>query len=1211
MPAADDPSAVPHDPDPSHTVAQPRQPHEPDVNPHSPPGEEPSHTVVGSSACPPAPIDTFAGSSGQYCSDPSGTLASLRDSSGPPPDPVAEPGAEPSGTVAGSVEQQARLAGAVGGGATGAPAVPGFEILEELGRGGMGVVYRATQTGLGRTVALKMLLAGPYGDAGLRARFLLEAESVAALEHPHIIRVFAFGEAGGHPYLAMEYLPGGSLSERVRERGALTPHEAAELVARLAEAVAHAHSRGIVHRDIKPANVLLSAEGELRLADFGLAKVGRSDLSVTGQVLGTPAYMAPEQAAGKIHEVGTAADVYALGAVLYDLLTGRPPFQGDSALVTLQKVLNLEPTTPRTLRADIPRDLETICLKCLAKSPNKRYATADMLAADLRAFLGGHPITARPVSAAERAWKWVKRNPGRAGLLAAAILLLVGGLGAAEVVSKQRDRDRQDAEQRLTEEKLAAEKRRADDRIAADAQRQASLRAADEVAKQKQRETRAADLVDALAGADTAVVPRLVADLAEYTDLAVPKLRALAAQPVTEKPGLHARLALVGTEPNLATDLAAYVPDCRADELLTLRRFLEPHATAAAAELWPVLLNDRARAGPRVRAACALAGLAPDDGQWCTAAPVVAGLLVRENLLEAAVWMRALAPVRLKLLAPLIQRYRDAQGLLAGKKLDLSALVAEASAFDMTVTLLAQYTRDRPAELAELAVTTEPRHYAQFRDALRTNRAVVPLLKAELARTALPAWAGTGAVLAPLAVVGGAAPVADVFNADAVIDARAQRQGYAAATLIALGEGHAAWPLFALHKGADPSARSYLIERLAAISADPVTLVRRFGAETDTSARRALLIALGDFRAELVPAPERERFIVSLLALYRNDPDPGLHGAIDWLLRQKWGRERAIAAIDNELATAHRAQVLARGAAGALVPTYQPIVGPMLPAPPVARGRDWYVNGEGQTLAVVRGPVEFLMGSPTTEPEREVINELPHRKRINRTFAIGTKEVTVEEYLRFMPNHEWDKRCSPDNDSPVVGVSWYDCCAYCNWLSEREGIPRDQWCYLPNNDGVYGFFMVVAPGYLKRTGYRLPTEFEWECACRAGTETARYYGRSTALLPRYAWVESNAGNRTWPVGRLRPNDLGLFDPLGNALEWTEEPGGRYVTSQREESEDPNNLITDRLLMVLRGGAFFAGPMFERSAARTVTQPSNRVGSNGFRVARTLPVRPAD
>jgi len=302
-------------------------------------------------------------------------------------------------------------------------AIPGYEIECELGRGGVGVVYKARQVGLNRSVALKIVLAGPYTDPGTRARFLLEAESVAAMEHPGVVRVFAFGEHAGYPFLAMEYLPAGSLAAYTKQRGPLPAHEAATLLTKLAAAVAHAHSRGVVHRDIKPGNVLLTEDGQPRLTDFGLAKVDRSELSVTGQVLGTPSYMSPEQAAGKVREVGPAADVYALGAVLYDLLTGRPPFSGDSIADTLILVQYTEPKRPQKLNPSVPRDLETICLKCLEKEPEKRYLSVQDLADDLARFQSDKPIHARPTGPVERALKWGRRHRFSVSLLVAALLI--------------------------------------------------------------------------------------------------------------------------------------------------------------------------------------------------------------------------------------------------------------------------------------------------------------------------------------------------------------------------------------------------------------------------------------------------------------------------------------------------------------------------------------------------------------------------------------------------------------------------------------------------------------------------------------------------------------------------------------------------------------------------------------------------------------------
>ena len=532
-------------------------------------------------------------------------------------------------------------------------------------------------------------------------------------------------------------------------------------------------------------------------------------------------------------------------------------------------------------------------------------------------------------------------------------------------------------------------------------------------------------------------------------------------------------------------------------------------------------------------------------------------------------------------------------------------LVAEASAFDLTANILARLAADRPEELAELAMIVDARHYPLFRDVIAKNKAaVVPLLNAELGKSALPGWAGAGEIGLPVAAVVGAAPLADVLNADAMIDALAKRKGNAAATLVALGE-ESVWPLFAFPKDGDPSTRSYLLARLAAIGADPLTLIRRFEAEADVSAKRALLITLGDYPPDSVLPAEWVPFVSRLLGLYRNHPDPGLHGAIDWLLRQKWGNAKEVAAIDAELTSAARARVVARAVADAISPLP---FGSLIPAPPVAVGKEWFVNAEGQTFAVVRGPVEFTIGSPVTEPGRLAGNEPAHRKRIGRTFAVATKEVTVAEYLRFRPRHWWLQQYSPGPDTPAVSTSWYDCAEYCNWLSEREGIPKNQWCYEPNKNGFYGDGMTIKTGHLALTGYRLPTETEWEYMCRSGSVGSRSYGRGGELLPRYGWFLKHSDDRAWPVGVLRPNELGLFDMLGNATEWVEDPAMLYLTWLVDDKENSKALVLDdRKSRFLRGGSFGDHPVDLRSANRNNSDvPGNRNSSIGFRPARTLP-----
>ncbi len=306
------------------------------------------------------------------------------------------------------------------------PAVPGYEILGELGRGGMGVVYKARQLSLKRTVAVKMILAGSFAGPRELARFRTEAVAVARLQHPNIVQVYEVGDLKGCPYFSLEYVPGGSLAEHLDGKP-WPARRAARLVETLARAVNHAHRQGIVHRDLKPANVLVGQEEIPKITDFGLAKQLDSEAGLTPSdaVLGTPSYMAPEQANGKYKRVGPAADIYSLGAILYELLTGRPPFEADTPLDTIMQVVSEEPVPPRVLRPKLARDLETVCLKCLHKQPERRYRSARALAEDLHRFVSAEPIRAKPVRAWDVAVKWVRRNRLVAILIAVLLLGVV------------------------------------------------------------------------------------------------------------------------------------------------------------------------------------------------------------------------------------------------------------------------------------------------------------------------------------------------------------------------------------------------------------------------------------------------------------------------------------------------------------------------------------------------------------------------------------------------------------------------------------------------------------------------------------------------------------------------------------------------------------------------------------------------------------------
>ncbi len=319
------------------------------------------------------------------------------------------------------------------------PLLPGYEVFELVGRGGMGKVYRARHVELNRTVAIKVLAHEP--DDKLIARFRDEARAVARLQHPNIAQLYDTGIADGRPFFAQEFVDGGSLAQKFAGQPQ-DPAFAAAVVETVARAVQHSHAHGILHRDLKPGNVLLAADGTPKVTDFGLAKelapaaadgstVTHNGLTRTGEIVGTPGYMPPEQASGVTTNLGPTADVYSLGAILYEGLTGRPPFQSADPLHTLLMVLSMDPVPPRTLLPKLPRDLDTICLKCLEKSPRKRYATAGELADDLRRFLSGEPIVARPVPFTERVLKWARRKKAQAALVVVSALFAVGVAVAA------------------------------------------------------------------------------------------------------------------------------------------------------------------------------------------------------------------------------------------------------------------------------------------------------------------------------------------------------------------------------------------------------------------------------------------------------------------------------------------------------------------------------------------------------------------------------------------------------------------------------------------------------------------------------------------------------------------------------------------------------------------------------------------------------------
>ena len=411
----------------------------------------------------------------------------------------------------------------------------------------------------------------------------------------------------------------------------------------------------------------------------------------------------------------------------------------------------------------------------------------------------------------------------------------------------------------------------------------------------------------------------------------------------------------------------------------------------------------------------------------------------------------------------------------------------------------------------------------------------------------------------------------------------------------------------------------------------PTALVERLADEPDVTTRRALLLSLGpeEFAEAIWQPEEKKRLVEQLQEIYRKDADPGLHAAVEWLLRQ-WHEDAWLARTDQEWASDKRMQ------AKRLVDIQQVLAKDKEQAKP-----QWYVNGQGQTMVVIPGPVEFLMGSPETEAGR-LPGENQHKRRIGRTFALAAKPVTLEQYRKFKARYgigqieSWART----GDSPVIGMNWYKAAAYCNWLSEQEGLPPSQWCYEPLDSlpalagssagrsvGSSGPLaassglsprrmepefkegMKLAKDHLQRSGYRLPTLAEMEYACRAGATTSRYFGQTEELLGKYAWYIHNSQDRTWPVGSKKPNDLGLFDLHGNVWCWCQE---RY----KDNPKEPKSVIVDKEDMLeikgkdsrfLCGGAYSFPASNARCANRVGDVPASGNGAAGFRPARTFPL----
>ncbi len=993
--------------------------------------------------------------------------------------------------------------------------VPGYEILGVLGRGGMGVVYKARQVQLNRLVALKMVLAGDHAGEAERARFFAEAQAVACLQHPNIVQIYDISEADGRPYFSLEFCAGGSLASRLD--GTPWPADrAAALIETLARAVEAAHQAGIIHRDLKPGNVLLVpprragatahislAElaarptmadfGVPKISDFGVAKRldGSDAKTVTGAVVGTPSYMAPEQTGGAGQTVGPATDVYALGAILYELVTGRPPFKGAAPIDTVMQVLADDPVPPRRLQPKIPRDLETICLKCLHKQQRKRYATAEALADDLKRFLEGKPISARPTPFWERGAKWAKRRPTAAALVAVTVLASSG----AALVNWKEARER--------------------------------------------RETKVTNLIRLLQSSDSDVekLHGLLAELEPLRAYADPQLLDVA-RDRNQDPGrrLRAYLALSTVDAEQMEYLSWRLLDCSLREFPLVRERLKPYAAARVGLLFDVLHDPDQPDAARFRAGLALADYAPDDSNWQSADfAFLAGQLLSEGRGDQRDVREYLRPVRGRLLASLESAFHDDGGRTTTR-------LAAADA-------LADLARDDHPRLARLASEATAEQYAPLRAALSEHE-------------------DTAAVRAVLWGIL-REPVAPSLNAAARVRSGRRRAG-AAITLLYLGDVDAAREVLRVHD--DPEAATQFIHGLHDRGVGARDVLNCLEGNLSTDEVFGLLLALGGFAPTDLPPPARDGIHARLVAWHRDDPRSAVHAASGWLLRV-WGHGADVDAV-------------------ARTPRpYEP-------------GREWFVERVGDDFFtfVVFQPGDFLAGSPAGEPFRRP-NEAQHRVRITRRFALCDRELTAAQYARFaaaagLPTETDEPPAG--GEFPASAMTWAEAVLYCHWLTSAAGMTEENQCY-----DAAGPPAQVREKLLREAafrpgcpGYRLPTEAEWEYACRAGTTTAYGFGNDRGMLAFYG---RHLQDGATPGGLLRPNRRGLFDMHGNVWEWCHD---RYV-KRPLDAPDPVGPAAGHN-RVLRGGGWDRGPWHCRSAYRHSPTPDYRGSYMGFRLARTLP-----